>query len=485
MQKINDKGRELTRRLTEGSITRALIFLSLPIVGANLLQTAYQLADTFWVGRLGDEALAAVSLSFPIVFLMVALGGGFGIAGTILVSRFAGEGNYKEVNRASGQMVTLLFALSLVIAAVGYFISTPLLGLMGAEPDVLPQAVSYLRLTFLGMPFFFGYFIFQSLMRGVGDAKTPLWIILGTVILNIVLDPVFIFGFGPIPAFGVTGAAIATLIAQALAAIIGLGIIFSGRYHIAIKLKNLIPDWGLIKTMFRLGLPASIEQSAQSIGVLVMTFLVASFGTATIAAYGIGGRVLSFVIIPAIGFAQATTTIVGQNIGARKHERAKETGIVAAKISFAILTGIGVIFFLFAEQIATVFIPDGGQAVEEAATLIRIMSLSFGFMGVQQTLSGAFRGAGKTLVAMMIAVLALWVFRFPLAYILSKHTTLAEVGVWWSFPVSNIISAVAAMIWFRQINWQETSVVAGAENAGEGILAETEKVLEERNEEGE
>lgn len=458
MKAPNSKGQELTRRITEGPIIRALIFLALPIVGANLLQTAYQLADTFWVGRVGEEAVAAVSLSFPIIFLMVSVAGGFAIAGTILVAQYAGQNNGKGVSESAGQMITLLTAISVGIAVLGYFISEPLLNLMGAEPKVMPGATSYLQLTFLGMPLFFGYFIFQSLMQGVGDTRTPLWIILGTVILNIVLDPIFIFGWGPIAAYGVTGAAIATLIAQGVAAVIGMAIIFSSKFSFPILPKNLLPDWQIIKKMLRLGFPASIEQSTQSLALLVMTFLVASFGTATVAAYGIGGRVLSFVIIPALGFTQATTTIVGQSIGAKKIERAREAGIVAAKISFFLLTAIGFTFSIFADEIAHIFIPEGGEATLQAGEFIRIMAFSFGFMGAQQTLSGAFRGAGNTLAAMMIAILTLWVFRFPLAYILSKHTPLSEEGLWWSIPISNIIAAVAAIVWFRHIDWSKSSV---------------------------
>jgi len=169
--------------------------------------------------------------------------------------------------------------------------------LMGAEPAVLAGAVSYLQISFIGVIFLFAYFVFQSLMRGVGDVKTPMYIVFGTVLLNLVLDPLFIFGFGPIPAYGVSGAAIATIGTQGIAAIIGIMMLFSGRYGIHLKRNHLKPDFAIIKKMFKLGYPASIEQSARALNFTVMTLLVASFGTLAVASYGIGFRILSFIII--------------------------------------------------------------------------------------------------------------------------------------------------------------------------------------------
>jgi len=187
---------------------------------------------------------------------------------------------------------------------------------MGAEPAVYAAAVSYIRISFIGMVFVFIYMVFQSLMRGVGDVKTPMYIVFGAVLLNLIFDPLFIFGYGFVPAFGVAGAAVATIGTQGLAAIIGLAILLSGRHQLHLQLNDLKLDVALFKKMFRLGLPASIEQSTRALGMTVMTFLVASFGTLTLAAYGIGSRILSFVIIPALGFSMATSTLVGQNIGA-------------------------------------------------------------------------------------------------------------------------------------------------------------------------
>jgi putative MATE family efflux protein len=458
-------------RLTEGPILKSLITLSVPIIFANILQTAYQLVDTFWVGRLGHEAVAAVSLSFPFIFLLISLGGGLAIAGTILVAQYHGKGEKRSVDHIASQTLLMMFVVSIILSVIGYFSSAGLMTLMGAEADVFNDAVSYLQISFLGLVFMFSYFVYQSLMRGVGDVKTPMYLVLATVLLNLVFDPLFIFGYGPIPGYGVSGAAIATIATQGIASVVGISMLFSGRYGVQVHVKDLRPDTELIKKMFRLGFPSSIEQSTRSLALAVLTLLVASFGTITIAAYGIGSRVLSFVIIPALGLSMATSTLVGQNMGAGKIERAARITKVSSWIGFISLTLAGIVIFLLAEPLSSFFIPGETEAIRSSTTFIRIMALTFGFIGVQQVLTGAFRGAGDTLIAMVLAIVTLWMLQFPLSYVLSQHTPLAEEGIWWAFPVTNILAAVISIAYFRKGNWKEHRVTED--------IRITEKVTEE------
>jgi putative MATE family efflux protein len=331
---------------------------------------------------------------------------------------------------------------------------------MGAEASVLPMATSYLQISFLGLIFVFGFFAFQSLLRGVGDVKTPIYIVLTTVILNAILDPLFIFGYGPIPAYGVTGAAIATLLTQAVATIVGLLILFSGKYGIHLKLHEMKPDTVLISDMVRLGLPASVEQSMRALGLTVMTFLVASFGTTVTASYGIGSRILSFVIIPAFGLSMATATVIAQNIGAGKADRAERTAQLSALIGFVSLTLVGILVYFFARPIAATFITGDPLALEGSILFIRIMALSFGFLGAQLALGGAFQGSGNTFASMMLTMISIWVLQFPLAYILALHTDLAETGIWIAFPISNVIIAIITYIWFKTGNWKRKHITA-------------------------
>ncbi|MEZ4087620.1 MAG: MATE family efflux transporter [Candidatus Gracilibacteria bacterium] len=460
---------------TKGPIIKALISLSIPIVFANILQTAYQLVDTFWVGRLGAEAVAAVSLSFPFLFLLISLAGGLAIAGTIMVSQYKGKGDIEQVDYISAQTLMMMFIVGIIVSIIGYFLSAPLMHFMGAEGDVLPAATSYLQISFVGLVFMFGFFIYQSLMRGVGDVKTPLFIVFGTVLLNLVLDPLFILGWGPIPAYGVTGAALATIGTQGLATIIGIALLMSGKQGIHLKASNMKPDFSLMKKMFFLGFPASISQSTRALGMMLMTFLVASFGTVVVASYGIGGRILSFIIIPAVGLAMATSTLVGQNIGAGKIDRAAKISKTSSLISFALLSAVGVLVFLFAEPLTAAFIPDDTEVIQSGSQFVKIMALTFGFIGIQQTINGTLMGSGNTKMSMILSLITLFIVQFPFAYILSKHTTLGFEGIYWAFPITNIIMAIGTVIWFSKGSWKKKNIT---EDPAIGQVVE-ETIIEE------
>jgi len=445
--------------LTEGSILKALVTISIPIIFSNLLQTAYQITDTFWVGRLSAEAVAAISLSFPITFLLIALGGGLPIAGTVLIAQYKGKGDTKAMNHVAAQTFLMVIIVSLLLSGIGYIFSEPLMKLMGSSPEVLPEAVSFMRITFIGFVFVFGFFVFESLMRGLGEASLPMRIVMLTVLLNFVLDPLFIFGYGPVPAMGVAGAAMATTITQAIATVIGFVVLFRGTYGIHLKWSDFKPDPVFIKKAFRIGLPSSIEQSTRALGLTAMTILVAGFGTVAIAAYGIGMRMLMTVFIPAMGLSVATSTLVGQNIGAGKVERAAQTNYIGAILGFIILTVMGIALYIGAEALALFFVPEGGAAIPESAAFVRIMALTFGFIGLQMIIMGTLRGVGDTKASMNLTLISQWVIQFPLAVILSKFTSLGLSGIWWSFTISNVLSTALVLYWFKRSNWKKKSLV--------------------------
>jgi len=442
----------------ENSILKSLLKLAIPIVLANILYSAYQITDTFWVGRIGPEAVAAVSLSFPIIFFIISLGGGMAVAGGILVAQYKGKKDYKKLNFIAGQTFLMMIIASIILSIVGYLVSPTLVRLMGADPSVVTSAISYMQISFLGLIFMFIFFAFQSLMRGVGDVKAPALIVLSTVLLNLILDPLFIMGYKSIPAFGVTGAAIATIFTQALSAIIGIIILFRGKHGVRIKKIDLKPKLTVIKRVFLLGLPASISQSTRSLGMAMMIFIVAQFGTTVTAAYGIGGRILSFIIIPALGLSAATSTLVGQNIGAKRIDRAEQVAKTSAKLSFIVLSILGILLFIFAKDISVLFIP-GHEAVTNIATMfIKIMALSFGFVGVQIVLDGVLIGAGNTFTTMILTIISLWLLRVPLAYFLSGYTKLNENGIWWAFPIANIIALLFTYLWYKKGRWKEKEI---------------------------
>ena len=440
----------------EGPIGTALIRLAIPIILGNLLLTGYQLTDAFWVGRLGAAAVAAVSISFPVMFLVIALGAGLGIAGATLSAQYMGAGRQDLVNHVAAQTMTMVAVTSVVLGAAGFALAPLLLGLMGVEPDVYAGALGFMRVSFVGIIFVFAYGMFQALMRGVGETRTPLLIVFGTVVLNFLLDPLFIFGFGPLPPLGVMGAALATLTTQGLAALLGIAIFLRGRHGIQLSWRDFRPDPAYIKRAFFLGLPGSIELATRGLGPMLLSFLVASFGTVTLAGYGVGSNILQFVTIPAMGMSQAVSTLVSQNMGARNPQRAMRITVLGASASFAILSTVGVMAYLFAPALVAFFVPRAPDVIAEGAHFIRIMCLAWGGIGVQLCVVSAFRASGNMLAAMVIALVSQFMLQFPLAYILSKHTSLQASGLFWSFPITTIIVALVAAGWFAQGGWKAT-----------------------------
>jgi putative MATE family efflux protein len=448
------------------SISGALLRLSAPIIFANLLQAAYQMTDTFWVGRLNAAAVAAVSFSFPISFVFNSIGGGLPIAGAVMLAQYAGRGDEKSLSHVAVQTLLMAFLASMILTGGGYVLANPILRWMGAAPDVLPDAVRFLQVMLLGQIFVFGFLAYQALMRGLGIVYGPMYIVFLTVLLNFALDPLFIFGYGRVPAMGCAGAAMATVCTQALASVIGFTLFVRGQHGIRPGWRDFRPDMRVIGTLFRLGVPASIEQAAIALGLTMLTVLVSRFGTVAVAAYGVGTRVQTGLLIMATGLSMATSTLVGFNIGAGHLQRAERTTTISCLIGFSGLLGMGVIAFVFATAIAAFLMPEGGAAIQQSAHFIRVMAFTFGFMGMQHVLWGALRGAGDTMGPMVLAWVSLWGVRFPLAYVLSRFTSLGSAGIWWAFPIAFVLSAAITALWYLKGGWRDKPLLEGAEPRG-------------------
>ena len=460
----------------EGPILKSLLMLALPIIFANVLQSAYQLIDAFWVGRLGDAAIAAVSVSFPVIFLTIAIGSGLGIAGSILIAQYFGARNEQMVNHVAGQTMLMVVLTSAVLGAIGYMLTPHLLKLMGVAPDVYEGAKGFMHVAFIGLVFSFTFIMFQSVMRGIGEMKLPILIVALTVAMNFILDPLFIFGWGSVPAMGVMGAALATLGTQSIAALVGMAVLFGGKYGIHVSLKNFRPDPAFIRKAFFLGLPASIEMSARAFGLIIMTFLIASFGTLAIASYGVGSNMIQVAMIPAMGFSMAISTLVGQNIGAGNLARAEQIGRLGAVVSFCVLSVFGLIVFAFAPHFVAFFVPGEKEVITTGATFLRTVSLAWGLLGVQFALSGVLRASGNMLTTMIITIVSQWVVLFPLAYILSQNTELGLNGVWWAFPISYLVISLTSIAIIAKGDWKKKRVITPAarleKDVSDGIMTE-------------
>ncbi|RMF54676.1 MATE family efflux transporter [Candidatus Woesearchaeota archaeon] len=442
--------------LLEGSILKSIIIISIPIIFANVLQTVYQLIDTFWVGRLGAEAVAAVSLSFPILFFLVSLAMGLTMAGSILIAQYNGKGDSEKVSLSLGQTFSLVLIIAVILGMVGYFSSYYLLSLLTKDALVLGPATAYLKILFAAIPGMFAYMIFQASMNSIGKVKLPMYVVLFTVILNFFLDPLLMFGWKFLPGMGVAGVALATLITQYLSAIIGLIVLASGKLGAKLRIKYILPRFSWVKKIFLLGMPSSFEMSSRSFGMVLMTFVVSALGTLVVAAFGIGTRILSFIIIPAIGFSIATTSLVGNNLGARQLSRAEKIAKAGMKIAFWTLFVSGIILFVFASQISSFLVPNEPELVAMASNFIRIMSLTFGFIGIQMVITGTLKASGKTTTSMFLAMF----FSFSLVIIgffLSR--IFGALGIWAAYPSANTLSLALALYFYKKKDWLRKKLV--------------------------
>ncbi|NIC00552.1 MATE family efflux transporter [Halobacterium sp. R2-5] len=446
--------------LTSGGVGKPLFFLALPIVVTNLFQTAYNLADTFWLGQYSTDSLAAISFGFPLVFLLISLGMGVSVAGSVLVAQHTGAGEERETEYAASQTVTFAAIASLLLGGVGYVFVEDLLRLLGASTDVLPLATSYLEVITLGLVFMFGFFVFIALMRGYGDTITPMLVMFGSVVLNIVIDPFLIFGWWVFPEMGIRGAAVATVFSRALALVVGLAIMFEGSRGVQINIRDMTPDLGYLRRLARIGLPATVEGTGRALSMNLLLVVVALFPDTVVAAYGIGTRVFSVVFLPAIAVARGVETMTGQNIGAGEPDRAEAAAALAAKVLFGVLSVLGVVVFVAPEPIVSVFVGAGqenaDQVVSVGAEFLRYVALTFGFIGIMRAYTGSFRGAGKTLTAAAISVLMLGVVRLPVAWFSAQ--AVGETGIWVAFAVSNVIGAVVAYAWYQRGTWRDADL---------------------------
>ncbi|MGB9985451.1 MATE family efflux transporter [Salarchaeum japonicum] len=457
--------------LTSGSIGKPLFYLSLPIVITNLFQTAYNLADTFWLGQYNTDALAAISFAFPMVFLLISVGMGVSVAGSVLVAQFTGAGEEREAEYAASQTITFAVIISILLGAIGYVFVSDFLSVMGASADVLPLATSYMEVISLGLLFMFGFAVFIALMRGYGDTITPMLVMFGSVVLNIVLDPFLIFGWTVVenaplvgtlafPELGIQGAAIATVFSRALALVVGLAIMFRGHRGVQINIRDMAPDFDYLRRLVRIGGPASIEGSGRAISMNLLLFIVAFFPDAVVAAYGVGTRVFSVIFLPAIAISRGVETMTGQNIGAGQPDRAAAAANLASKVLFVVLALAGLVVFAFPEPIISAFVgadqANADQVVSVGAEFLRYVALTFGFIGVTQAYVGSFRGAGKTLTAAVISVVVLGFVRFPIAWIASGP--LGETGIWVAFAVSNVLGGVLAYLWYQRGTWRDADL---------------------------
>lgn len=439
--------------LTQGKERNVIIKFAAPMLLGNLFQQTYNIFDSIIVGRLiGDEALAAVGASFPIIFALISFVIGIASAGTIIISQYYGAKDYNKVRKSIDTIFIFIFISSLVIMMVGIGFGEKIFEITKLPPEVIPQATIYLRTFLMGTILLFGFNGIGSILRGVGDSKTPVYFQVFAAILNILLDILFIKYLH----MGIRGAALATVIAQGSAFI--AAIVYLNKTHklVRINITSFNFDKEIFRHCVRIGLPSGLQQTFVALGMIALYRIVNNYGTNVIAAYSVAGRIDGLAMIPSMILGQALSTFVGQNIGAGKTERVKRglTATLSVSVVISVLVTLIVVFFrrgfmfLFTKSPEVAAIGEG---------YLIIVSSCYVIFSIMFALNGVMRGAGDTLIPMFITLLSLWAIRVPFAAMLS--TRYDETGIWMSVPIAWGAGAILSYIYYRTGNWKKKTII--------------------------
>lgn len=440
------------KNLMEESIPRALFILGAPTIITGFLQSTFNLVDMFFVGRLGPAALAAVSACGVVIFLLITVAIGISIGTLAVVSRLWGEGHYRSAGLVLGQSLYLSLVVSVFFSLGGWYAARPLLSLLGARGDVLEMAVSYFRIISLGSVSIFITVCLSSALRGSGNATTPLKVMLVAVVLNIVLDPILIFGWFGLPALGIPGSALSTVISRTASMLILVTLIVGKRYHFDLSGAFRTVRWALIWQISKIGFFSSLEMLIQSASALLFLKIVAPFGTPALAAYGIGVRMRMMVMMPGIGLGYASGILVGQNLGAGSPGKARRSSW-AAWLVYEILIFPVVAFLFFFPEVAVGFFNKNPEVLSVGREFVRYTALSLIFLALTVVLGKSLNGAGDTRGPMVITAFCSFFLALPLAYAGSRIWGIE--WVWLAILFSSVVQGLLIVAWFEQGKWME------------------------------
>ena len=439
--------------LTEGKEGSLILKFALPMLFGNVFQQLYNVVDSIIVGNfIGKEALAAVGASFPMIFAFLSLIIGIASGSTIVISQYFGAKEIEKVKRTIDTLFIFLFFASIVISIVGIIFSEDIFRFLKLPEEVIPQAKIYFNIFIGGVIVSFGFNGTSAVLRGLGDSKTPLYFLIVSTFANIAFDLLFVLVFK----WGIAGVAIASVLAQGGAFL--TAVIYLNQKHeiIQFSLTNLIFDKTIFKKSLRIGLPTGIQQTFVAIGMTALIGIVNRFGTNVIAAYSVVMRIGSLATLPAMNFAQALSTFVGQNIGARKMERVN-TGLIATlKMSSLVSLGVSAFVLLGATFLMNLFTNDT-EVIRTGREYLLIVGGFYVVFSAMFIISGVMRGAGDTLIPMFFSLISLWIIRIPAAWILSDH--FGEIGIWWSMPIGWMVGLILSFAYYLTGNWKRRTII--------------------------
>jgi len=443
---------------TTGSIDKAILLLSIPMILEMAMESLFAVIDVYFVSQLHDnDAVATIGLTESILTLIYSLAMGLSMGATAMVARRVGEKDIKAAEVAAAQAIFVGIALSLAISFVGIFFSEDLLRLMGASEQLIEKNSGYARWMLSGNITIMMLFLINGVFRGAGDASIAMRSLWLANILNIILDPLFIFGFGPIPGFGVEGAAIATNIGRGVGVVYQIYHLQKGKGIIKLHAQNFIVQWDIITRLIKVSAGGTGQFLIGSASWIFLVRIMSDFGSAALAGYTIAIRVIVFAILPAWGMANAAATLVGQNLGAGHPERAEKSVWRTAFFNMTFLAVITVLFFSLAGPILRFFTSDE-VVLANGIQCLQIVSLGYIFYAYGMVVNQSFNGAGDTRTPTIISFFGFWIFQIPLAYSLAKWLALGPIGVYSAISIAESLMAIVGIIIFRQGKWKKVTI---------------------------
>ena len=442
---------------TTAPVGQAVIMLAVPMVMEMAMESIFAVADVFWVAHLGADAVATVGLTESMMTMIYTAALGLSIGATALVARRTGEHDAEGAARAAGQSIVLGLAISAAIALIAAPFAPELLRLMGATEEVVRTGSGFTRLMLAGNATVLLLFLQNAVFRGAGDAAVAMRVLILGNVLNIVLGPCFIFGLGPFPELGVTGAALATNTGRGAAVLYQFYLLTRGHERVRLAARHLALDVSMMRTVLRLSGSGTFQILIGTASYIGLVRILSTFGSTALAGYTIGIRVIIFALLPAFGISNAAATMVGQNLGAQRPDRAERAVWTAALYNMIFLGVVGAIFLAAAPQIAGMFTSDPGVQ-GFAVSCLRIVSLGFLFYASGMVLTSAFNGAGDTWTPTWINLGVFWLFEIPVAWALATQTPLGPRGVFWALTIAYSGLAIVSAILFRRGRWKERRV---------------------------
>ncbi|SHJ69802.1 MATE family efflux transporter [Pseudozobellia thermophila] len=442
---------------TTGSIRKAIFMLSIPMILEMMMESIFAIVDIAYVSQVSVNAVATIGLTESVVTLVYAVAIGLSMAATAIVARRIGAKDVRGAREAAVQAIALGGLVSLIVGVLGFIYAENILALMGAEPDLIAEGSGYTRLLLGGNITILLLFLINAIFRGAGDASVAMWALVLSNGLNIVLDPIFIFGWGPIPEYGVMGAAIATNIGRGAAVLFQLAVLFFGWSRIKIGFSDLVLRIPVMLNLIKVSLGGIAQFLIGTSSWVFLMRMMAEFGSEVLAGYTIAIRVMMFTLMPSWGMSNAAATLVGQNLGAERPDRAESSVWMTGKYNAWLMGLVSLVYLFFAHDIVAWF-NTNPVVVENGGLCLQVIAAGYVFYAYGMVVTQAFNGAGDTGTPTQLNLIAFWLFQLPLAYMLAIVFDLGAMGVFIAITAAEVLLAIISMVWFKKGNWKKIKV---------------------------